>query len=71
MNIMQKMENNYRTPFLEEFVEGFEYEECNNGKWYPRKTAKIEKQNPCEITSFKVFFDQIKNNFRVKMENDE
>jgi hypothetical protein len=66
-----KMENNYRTPTLEEFVEGFEYEECNNDNWYPRKIVKLKGQNPCEITSFKVFFNQIKNNFRVKTENNE
>lgn len=38
------MENNYRIPTLKEFVEGFEYEEYNNGNWYPRKIIKIKEK---------------------------
>ena len=62
----------YRTPLIEEFIEGFQYEECNNGIWCSRICFKIKGLNPCDINSFKIFYEQVKNNFRVKiMKNQE
>lgn len=62
---MNLIKNKYREPKQCEFVQGFEYQELNNGKWFNRIS------DGTAISLDKVLFDCIKSSFRTLIKEYE